>query len=76
MSKVAKMFTLALMVTVILIVAVAGVAFAENPGKGNMNQNQNGDCVCNGDCTPIEHYYNYNWSEKGPHGAQNGKVIE
>lgn len=77
MRRVVKMVTMALVVTIILIVALAGAVFADNPEKGKMNQSQTGDCVCDGgECLPAEHYYNYDWSEKGPHGAQHGKVIE
>ncbi|MFC1982528.1 hypothetical protein ACFLV5_01900 [Chloroflexota bacterium] len=83
MSKVVKMITVAIVVTIILIVAVAGPVFADNPDKGKMNQNQNGDCVCDdGECVPNEYYHHYYWlgekwlGEKGPHGAQHGKVTE
>ena len=72
MSKLVKMLSIAMVLTIILIVSVTGVAFAgNNPGNGNGTQNQ--DCSCaesvdSGDCIPNPYH------TPGPHGEQKGVI--
>ena len=74
MSKLVKIFSIAMVLTVILIVSVAGAAFAgNNPVNGNGTQSQDcscGEADCSGDCIPNP------YEGPGPHGAQKGVVGE
>ncbi|MFC1913724.1 hypothetical protein ACFLXF_00395 [Chloroflexota bacterium] len=72
MSKLVKILSIAMVLTVILIVSVTGAAFAgNNPGNGNGTQSQDcscDECVSDGDCIPNPYH------EPGPHGEQKGVV--
>ena len=70
-------------VTAILALAIVGTvgAAGSNPSTGAQTQNQAVECRCGerpcGDCDPINHAYNhdysYSYSSPGPHGSQKGK---
>jgi len=70
-----------MVVAAILALAIAGTvgAASNNPGTGAQTQNQGEECLCGqcpcGDCEPINHAYNYDYSysSPGPHGFQNGR---
>jgi hypothetical protein len=81
MKRKFKILGLSMVVAAILALAIAGTvgAAGSNPGTGTQAQNQGAECLCGqgpcGDCEPINHAYNhdYSYSSPGPHGFQNGK---
>jgi len=81
MRRTFRILGLSMVVAAVLALAIGGAVSAagNDPGTGTQAQNQGAECLCGefvcGDCDPINHAYDhdYSYSSPGPHGFQNGQ---
>jgi len=87
MKRKLRILGLSMAVAAVLALAIVGTvgaagndtATGTQTHTNTQTQNRGADCLCGqgpcGDCEPINHAYNhdYSYSSPGPHGFQNGK---